>query len=124
MEMQLKLAANVGYLTGVQPSRCKSRFFQVYTMTAGIFSLPKLADGFRHLIQPLTIRQQCDEFDGAAQWPQFARSDENGDILLHAVQQLRHLDSQQPGRQILRRPGSSSPPVSVRQSYVIMKCTL
>jgi len=96
MEMQLKLAANVGYLTGVQPSRCKSRFFQVYTMTAGIFSLPKLADGFRHLIQPLTIRQQCDEFDGAeklyrvqirpAQWPQFARSDENGDILRRAVQ--------------------------------------
>jgi hypothetical protein len=34
MEIQHKLAADVGYSPEVQPSRRKSRFFQVYTMTA------------------------------------------------------------------------------------------
>jgi hypothetical protein len=33
-------------------------------MTPGIFTLPELADGFRRLVQPFTIRQQRDKFDG------------------------------------------------------------
>jgi hypothetical protein len=114
MDIQLKLAADVGYSTGVQPSRRKSRFFQVYTMTTGILSFPELADGFRRLIQPFPIRQQHDEFDGAeklhcirvwtVEWTQLTRSNEQGDILRRAIQQLRHLRSKQPGRQIFRRP--------------------
>jgi hypothetical protein len=62
-------------------------------------------------IQPFTICEQRDQFDGAeklyhiwirsAQWPQLAGAHENGDIFRRAVQELRHLGSQQPGRQIL-----------------------
>jgi hypothetical protein len=35
------------------------------TITSGILSLPILADSFRCLIQPFTIRQPRDQFDGA-----------------------------------------------------------
>jgi hypothetical protein len=115
MDIQLKLAADVGYSTGVQPSRRKSRFFQVHTMTTGILSLPVLADGFRRFVQPITVSQLRHQFDGAeklhrvrvwpAQWPQFSSTDENSDIFRCAVQQLRHLSSEQPGRQIFCRPG-------------------
>jgi len=86
------------------------RFFKGQTISPGILSLPELADGFRRLIQPLTIRQQRDQFDGAkklhrvrlwsAQCPQFARADENADIFRRAVQELRYLGSKQSGRQI------------------------
>src|ERR1035438_1554277 len=50
-------------------------------MTPGILSLPVLADGFRRFVQPITVSQQRDEFDGAeklhrvpvgpAQWRNF-----------------------------------------------------
>jgi hypothetical protein len=36
--------------------------------------------------------------------PAVARADKNGDIFRRAVQELRHLCSEQPGRQIFRRP--------------------
>ena len=36
---------------------------------------------------------------------QLARSDENGDIFRRAVQELCHLCSKQPGREVFRRPG-------------------
>lgn len=34
-----------------------------------ILSLPEIADGFRRLIQPIMIRQQPHEFDGAGKLP-------------------------------------------------------
>jgi hypothetical protein len=70
------------------------------TITARILSPPVLADGFRCLVQPIAVSQQRDQFDGAkefhrvgfrlAQRPQFARTDENGDIVRRAIQELRH----------------------------------
>jgi hypothetical protein len=38
---------------------------QVHTIAAGIFPFPKLAAGFLGAVQPLTIRQQRNMFDGA-----------------------------------------------------------
>ena len=71
-------------------------------MAPGILAPPELADGFRRLIEPVRIRQQRDQFDGAekfhcvglrlAERPQFARTDEDGDIFRIAVQQLRNDD--------------------------------
>jgi hypothetical protein len=88
---------------------------QGYSITLGILPLPKLPNRLRDFIQPLTVRQQRDEFNGAeklhririwpAQWLQFPRSDEQCDIFRRAVQQLRHLSSEQPGWQIFCRPG-------------------
>jgi len=61
---------------------------------------PELGD----FVQPFTISQQRDKLDGAeklhrvrvrpAQWPQLAGTDENGDIVRRAVQQLRHMSRQ------------------------------
>ena len=113
-KIQLKLAADVGRSSGIEPSRHKSRFFQIWTMSAGVLSLPELPNCLRRLVQPLTIRQKRNEFDGAeklnrirvwpAQWPQLARRDEQRNIFRRAVQQLRHLSSKQPSGQIFRRP--------------------
>jgi hypothetical protein len=57
---------------------------QHYNMTAGILSLPELADSFCGFVQPFAIRQQRDQFNGTeklhsirvwpAQWPQLASS--------------------------------------------------
>ena len=65
-------------------------FFSGQTIAAGILSPPVLADGFRGFVQPIAIREQSDQFDGAeefhrvgfrlAERPQFPRADENGDI--------------------------------------------
>ena len=84
------------------------------SLATGILSFPELADGFRRLMQPFPIRQQHDEFDGAeklhcirvwtVEWTQLTRSNAQDDILRRAIQQLRHLRSKQPGRQIFRRP--------------------
>ena len=61
------------------------------SMTLGVLALPELADGFRRLIQPLTIREQHHQFDGPkefdrigvwfAQWLEFSSSDEQGNVL-------------------------------------------
>jgi hypothetical protein len=74
-----------------------------YVITAGVLTLPELPDRFSRLIQPITIRQQVNQFHGAeklhrigirpTQWSQLVRSDENGDIFRRAVQRLRHLSS-------------------------------
>jgi hypothetical protein len=63
-------------------------------MPPGILAFPKIADCFGGLIQPLTIREQREEFDGTeklyrvwpgpAQRPQLARADENRDIFRRA----------------------------------------
>jgi hypothetical protein len=57
-------------------------FFQGQTMALGILSPPVLTNGFRGFVQPIAIREQSDQFDGAkefhrvgiwpAQRPQFA----------------------------------------------------
>jgi hypothetical protein len=70
-----------------------------------ILSLPELTNRLGGFVQPLPIRQQGHEFDRAkklhgvrvwpAQWPHLAGSDENGPIYHRAIQQLRHLCSQQ-----------------------------
>jgi hypothetical protein len=74
-----------------------------------ILSLPQLPNSFGRFIQPFTIRQTRNQLDGTktlngvrprpAPWPQLAR---------RAIQQLRHLGSQQPGRQASQY--RSSPP--------------
>ena len=66
-------------------------FFSSQTVATGIFSPPELADGFRGIVQPIAIREQGDQFNGAkefhvvrfrlAERPQFPRADENGDII-------------------------------------------
>ena len=95
-------------------------------MTPGIFSPPELADGLRRLIQPLTIRQQREQFNGAKklhrvrprppQWPQLACGNEQRDIFRCAVQQLRHVPRQEARRQIPRSPGCHRR----RLSYVVI----
>jgi len=70
-----------------------------YIIAFGILPLPEIADGFRGVVQPFTIRYQRNRFDGTkkhyggrpqpAQWPQFSRSDQRRDILRRAVQELR-----------------------------------
>src|ERR1035437_6914785 len=90
-----KAAADVGYSPGVQPSRRKSRFFQVYTMTAGILSLPKLSDGFGRVVEPVAVGEQRDQFDGTeklhrirvwpAQWGMwYAFDNATGNSVIHA----------------------------------------
>jgi len=84
------------------------------TVSVGVLSPPVLCDGFGCLIQPARVGQQSDQFDGAkefhgirsrlAQWSQFPRTDQDGDIFRCAVQELRHLTRQETGRQIFRRP--------------------
>ena len=79
--------------------------FGIDTIPPGILSLPELANRLGRLIQPFTICQQRHEFNSAEKldrvgvWPaqglQLARSDQNGDVLWRAVQQLGHADSQQ-----------------------------
>lgn len=69
-------------------------------MTPGVLTPPKLPDGFRSLVQPFTIRQQRDQFDGAEEFdvvgfgpperPQLAGGHQDGDIVRRAVQQLGH----------------------------------
>jgi hypothetical protein len=64
------------------------RIFNSATLPPGILSPPELPDGFCRLIQPLTIRQQRNQFDGTeklhrigvrpAQRPQLPRTDDNG----------------------------------------------
>ncbi len=82
--------------------RCNVRqFFQGQTMALGVLSPPVLADGFRGIVQPITLREQGDQFNGAkefhrvglrlAERPQFSRADENGNIVRRAVQELCQL---------------------------------
>jgi hypothetical protein len=82
-----------------------SGLFEYETIPPGILSFPELPNGFRSLIQPFTICQQRNQFDGAeklhrvrvrpAQRPQLASGDENGNIFRRTVQQLRHLCREQ-----------------------------
>jgi hypothetical protein len=71
-------------------------FFDSQSVTPGILSPPVLTNGFHGFVQPIAIREQSDQFDGAkefhriwpglAQRPKFPRTDENGDIVRRAVQ--------------------------------------
>ena len=88
--------------------------FDGQTIPTCIFPFPELPNRFRRFVQPFTICQQRNQFNGTkklhrvrvwpTQWPQFARADENRNIFRRAVQQLGHLSSEQPGRQVFRRP--------------------
>ncbi len=73
-----------------------------------------LTDGFSGIIQPVRVGAQREQFDGVkefhrvwlgpAQRSQFARADQDGDIVRRAVEKFCHLSGQQACWQIFGRP--------------------
>lgn len=83
--------------------------------TASVSLAPEMADCLSHLIQPIGISEQRNQFSGAkvfygiGLWLpkrlKFSGADEDGNIIGRAVQELRPLSRQQARRKIPSSPG-------------------